>query len=74
MQLLLVVMQYYKKLEPTPFDQMNLCLDGILLKPTPKSVGVFLEHDHMLAEQMLITVLDVCTEILEMLEKHNQSY
>jgi hypothetical protein len=52
-KLLHTVIKYYKQVQPTPFDLINQSLDGILLKPSVKSVGLFLDNDHLQANKML---------------------
>jgi len=51
-----------------------LCLDGILLKPSTKPPGMLLDYDHMIAEKTLMTLIDVCQEIFEVLEKHGETH
>jgi len=53
LKLLHTVIKYYKQVQPTPFDLINQSLDGILLKPSVKSVGLFLDNDHLQANKML---------------------
>ena len=72
LNLVQLVIQYYKHLQPTPFDQINLCLDGILLKPSPASVGLLLDNDHMLANKLLNTTMDICDDILKLLNEHSE--
>lgn len=59
-------------MHPTPFDQINLCLDGVLLKPSATSVGLLLDNDHMLASKLLTLTMDICADIFKILEKHDQ--
>ena len=70
LNLLQTIIKYYKSVEPTPFDLINLCLDGILLKPSVKSVGLFLDNDHPTACKQLNRIMNVCAEILQILELH----
>ena len=72
LKLVQLVLGYYSRIQPTPFDQINLCLDGVLLKPTAASVGLLLDNDHMMANSLLTLTMDICAEIFKLLERHSQ--
>jgi hypothetical protein len=72
LNLVQLVLQYYKHMQPAPFDQINLCLDGVLLKPSPTSVGLLLENEHMLANRLLNTTMDICDDIFKLLGEHSE--